>query len=122
MSGQLPGAYSAEVGARFRRLRESRGLSLRAVERLSGGEFKQPVTSMFERGARGMTLDRFAALCAVYGVRPADMLPEPALAGSAFTAITAVKDAEITRLTAGYERQLDDLREHLAALTLAEVS
>lgn len=63
-----------EIGERLRRVRESRGLTLRAAAAASGGRFKPSSIAGYERGERAITLQRFCDLAGVYGADPARLL------------------------------------------------
>lgn len=65
---------SNEIGATLRRARRARGLSLRAVERLSGGRFKPSSIAGYERGERKITVERFCELARFYGFPPERLL------------------------------------------------
>jgi transcriptional regulator with XRE-family HTH domain len=61
------------VGEALRQTRRERGLTLYDVGVLSGGRFKPSALGGYERGERSISLGRFCALAAIYGV-PADRL------------------------------------------------
>ena len=59
-----------EVGNRLRRARETLGWTQSDVETVSAGKFTQQTLSLYERGARKITLDQVADLADLYGVAP----------------------------------------------------
>jgi transcriptional regulator with XRE-family HTH domain len=63
-----------EIGRTLRWARRSRGLSLRAVERVSGGRFKPSSIAGYERGERKITVERFCELARFYGFPPERLL------------------------------------------------
>ena len=65
---------SNEIGTALRRARRARGLSLRAVERLSGGRFKPSSIAGYERGERKITVERFCELARFYRFPPERLL------------------------------------------------
>jgi transcriptional regulator with XRE-family HTH domain len=70
------------IGRALRGTRRAHGLTLREVASTSGGLFKATSIASYERGERSITLERFCALCRIYGIAPerllADILPAPA--------------------------------------------
>ena len=68
--------YRRELGARLRQVRHARGLRLQDVEERSGGSFNAVVIGSYERGDRGMSAQRLAALAAFYQVRVTELLPD----------------------------------------------
>lgn len=79
------GSLAHEIGRALRRIRKERGLTLREVTATSGGAFKATSVAGYERGERSITLERFVALCRLYGASPGRVLDqiERAEAGSA---------------------------------------
>jgi transcriptional regulator with XRE-family HTH domain len=73
-----------EVGHALRRTRLARGLTLRQVGERSLGAFKPTALAGYERAERSISLERFCALCAFYGLAPTQLLAEieEALGGS----------------------------------------
>ena len=65
-----------EVGRALRRARLARGLTLRQVGELSLGAFKPTAVAGYERAERSISLERFYAICAFYGVAPTQLLAE----------------------------------------------
>ena len=65
-----------EVGQALRRVRVARGLTLRQVGERSLGTFKPTAVAGYERAERTISLERFYALCAFYGVEPTQLLTE----------------------------------------------
>jgi transcriptional regulator with XRE-family HTH domain len=58
------------VGEALRQTRRERGLTLHDVGVLSGGRFKPSALGGYERGERSISVGRFCALAAIYGVPP----------------------------------------------------
>jgi transcriptional regulator with XRE-family HTH domain len=125
MNGSSAGPITREIGQRLRALREGHGWSLDDLERESEGRMTKGRVSSYERGDRSVGLEQLVELAEFWGVTPGDLCPQvappavvpppPPLVAATFVAITAAKDAEIADLTRDYERQLDELRERLAA-------
>lgn len=69
--------FARELGARLRSARLAAGLSLTVLQARSGGRWKPATVSSYERGSRTITVERLAALAAVYGVQPASLIPPP---------------------------------------------
>lgn len=67
--------YSQELGRRLRAARHLRGLSLSQAEKKSGGRWKAATLGSYERGARGVTVERLAELAAFYQVGITDLIP-----------------------------------------------
>ena len=65
-----------EVGHALRRARLARGLTLKQVGERSLGAFKPTAVAGYERAERTISLERFYALCAFYGVAPTQLLAE----------------------------------------------
>jgi transcriptional regulator with XRE-family HTH domain len=78
VSDEVPASYARAVGERLRRLRHQRGLSLLAVEEVTGREFKTSVLGAYERGERIISVLRLQRLAAVYRVPVDQLLPRPA--------------------------------------------
>jgi transcriptional regulator with XRE-family HTH domain len=73
-----PDDLRSAVGQALRQARERQGLTIRGVSERSGGRFKPSSIGDYERGARGISLERFWELAAIYGL-PADRLLAEAL-------------------------------------------
>lgn len=71
-------SYARAVGERLRQVRQRRRLSLQAVERLSGQEFKASVLGAYERGDRVISVPRLQRLAVLYDVAVDGLLPFPA--------------------------------------------
>lgn len=69
-------AYARAVGDRLRRVRQSRGLSLQAVETASEKEFKSSVLGAYERGERSISVPRLQRLALLYGAPVDSLLPD----------------------------------------------
>lgn len=72
---------SQEIGDRLRRVRLSRGLTLRAAAAASAGRFKPSSIAGYERGERAITVQRFCDLAGVYRTDPARLLDGVVRAG-----------------------------------------
>jgi transcriptional regulator with XRE-family HTH domain len=74
------GDFAKDLGKALWRARLAQGLTLRQVTELSNGRFKATSLAGYERGERTISIERFIALCDVYGVAPqgvlADVVPE----------------------------------------------
>ena len=71
-----PSDYALEAGDRLRATRMALGLSLHDAEMRSRGKHKAAVIGSYERGNRGLTLDKLAALAALYRVPVSSLLPD----------------------------------------------
>ncbi|MGH3442588.1 MAG: transcriptional regulator [Nitriliruptorales bacterium] len=71
----MPESYAERVGARLRRIRQQRGMSLQDVERASTGEWKAAVVGSYERGDRNISAARLCELAEFYGVSPGEVVP-----------------------------------------------
>ncbi|MGH9068361.1 MAG: transcriptional regulator [Acidimicrobiales bacterium] len=60
--------YGVELGTRLRAVRKQKGLSLQAVEEVSGHEFKASVLGAYERGQRRIAVPRLKRLAELYRV------------------------------------------------------
>ena len=70
-----PPDYRHQVGARLRAVRKRRDLSLKAVDEQSHGRWKAVVVGSYERGDRGITVEKLDELAAFYGVPVTAFLP-----------------------------------------------
>ena len=68
--------YARELGARLRAMREQRGWSLRDVHDASQGRFTGSAVGTYERGERGISVQRLSELAQLYGVPVERFLPE----------------------------------------------
>lgn len=66
---------AAGLGARLRRLRRQKQMSLQEVEAASGEEFKASVLGAYERGERTISVPRLQRLARVYGVPVGELVP-----------------------------------------------
>jgi transcriptional regulator with XRE-family HTH domain len=64
------------VGLELRRIRTSRGLTLRDVGIISDWVFTPTAVAGYERGERNISVRRFCELARFYGVEPVDLLAE----------------------------------------------
>lgn len=67
--------YNQRVGERLRELRQRRGLSLKTVEAMSGGEIRSSILGAYERGARMVSVARLQRLAMFYEVTVDQLLP-----------------------------------------------
>jgi transcriptional regulator with XRE-family HTH domain len=67
--------YARELGARLRATREQRGWSLRDVQEASQGRFRASAVGTYERGERGISVQRLSELAKLYGVAVESVLP-----------------------------------------------
>ena len=77
-----PGTYVLALGENLLKVRKQKGLSLLAVEDISGGEFKHSALDAYERGERIISVLRLHRLAQLYGVSVDQLLPEPIGPGS----------------------------------------
>src|SRR6266550_3019810 len=68
--------YARELGARLRAIREQRRWSLRDVQLASQGRFTGSAVGTYERGERGISVQRLSELAQLYGVPVERFLPE----------------------------------------------
>ncbi|MGA2209945.1 MAG: transcriptional regulator [Acidimicrobiales bacterium] len=122
--------YAQAVGLRLRAVRRQKRLSLQAVERASGEEFKASVLGAYERGERTISVPRLQRLAQIYSVPVDQLLPADmshplgrASAASAASRATSGTERPIRKITvdlvrlnesSGPERDL--LRHFLASV------
>jgi hypothetical protein len=70
-----PADYRHQVGALLRVVRRHHGMSLKAVDDASQGRWKAVVVGSYERGDRGITVEKLAELAAFYRVPVTAFLP-----------------------------------------------
>lgn len=63
-----------EAGRELRGARRARGWTLRDVGTRSDGQFKPTAVAGYERGERGISLERFCSLAQLYGMHPERLL------------------------------------------------
>jgi transcriptional regulator with XRE-family HTH domain len=78
--------FARDLGARLRRVRTERHLTLHGVQLKSEGRWKAVVVGSYERGDRAISVQRLAELADFYGVPVSELLPaanaaEPAASG-----------------------------------------
>jgi transcriptional regulator with XRE-family HTH domain len=70
-----------DVQINLRKIRKSKGLTLKEVETLSNGVHKSMVVGSYERGTRSISVDRLIALAELYDVSVPEFFgpikPEP---------------------------------------------
>lgn len=67
--------YEQEVGTRLRGIRNQLGMTLRDVEKKSGGRWKAVVVGSYERADRSVSLPKLRELAEFYDVDVAELLP-----------------------------------------------
>jgi transcriptional regulator with XRE-family HTH domain len=105
------GEFADEIGRALRRARAARGLTLRQVASLTGGEFKATSVAGYERGERTISVERFCQLCAVYRASPSAVLAD--IVGAVTGTTEMVID--LNRLEALGEAEREHVVEVLAA-------
>jgi transcriptional regulator with XRE-family HTH domain len=70
------GEFAEEIGRALRRARAVRGLTLRQVASVTGGQFKATSVAGYERGERTISVERFCQLCAIYDASPSAVLAD----------------------------------------------
>jgi transcriptional regulator with XRE-family HTH domain len=73
----MPLDFAHALGGRLRAVRVEHGLSLQDIEKKSNGRWKAVVIRSYERADRAVTAAKLAELAEFYGVRIADLLPDP---------------------------------------------
>lgn len=68
--------YARQLGSRLRAIREQRGWSLRDVHQASQGRFTGSAVGTYERGERGISVQRLSELAQLYGVPVERFLPD----------------------------------------------
>ncbi len=68
--------YARQLGSRLRAIREQRGWSLRDVHEASHGRFTGSAVGTYERGERGISVQRLSELAQLYGVPVERFLPD----------------------------------------------
>src|SRR5438270_2339258 len=71
--------YARELGARLRAIREQRQWSLRDVNEASHGRFTGSAVGTYERGERGISVQRLSELAQLYGVPVERFLPDSSI-------------------------------------------
>ena len=99
--------FAAEIGRALRRARAARGLTLRQVASVTGGEFKATSVAGYERGERTISVERFCQLCAVYLASPPAVLAEIVDAATGATEMVI----DLNRLEALGEAERDRVEE-----------
>lgn len=72
--------FARELGARLRRVRSERHLTLHGVQLKSEGRWKAVVVGSYERGDRAISVQRLAELADFYGVAVSELLPTSSVA------------------------------------------
>jgi transcriptional regulator with XRE-family HTH domain len=68
--------FQRQLGARLRRVRRARGLTLQDVEARSDGRWKAVVVGSYERGDRAVSATKLAQLAEFYDVPVSDLMGE----------------------------------------------
>ena len=71
--------YARQLGTRLRAIREQRGWSLRDVHQTSQGRFTGSAVGTYERGERGISVQRLSELAQLYGVPVERLLPDSSI-------------------------------------------
>src|SRR6266498_5016165 len=92
--------YAEQVGERLRNVRLQKELSLHDVEVRSDGEFKASVLDAYERGERGISVNRLQRLAIFYEVQVDSLLPRlgPEPTGAAAWAMTVRSEEHTSEL------------------------
>lgn len=90
-------AFAEGAGRVLRHARKARGLTLRDVGLRSGGTFSPTAVAGYERGERGITLERFCLLADFYGILPDRLLAE--IVGDADDVIVDLASLEEPQVT-----------------------
>ena len=116
--------YARDLGARLRAIREQRGWSLRDVHDASEGRFTGSAVGTYERGERGISVQRLSELAQLYGVPVERFLPESPMRDGGREprpAVEAPKDKVVLDLAA-LERQtqpeFDPVRRYIDTIKL----
>jgi transcriptional regulator with XRE-family HTH domain len=90
--------FADEIGRALRRARAGRGLTLRQVATVSGGQFKATSVAGYERAERTISVERFCRLCRLYDIAPQTVLAEvvTAVEGTVPTLIDLSRLEQIT--------------------------
>jgi len=75
---ETPSNFSRQIGARIRDIRRQQGLSLQAVQKHSGQEFRASVMGAYERGERVISVLRLQRLAHLFNVPVDQLLPDSA--------------------------------------------
>jgi transcriptional regulator with XRE-family HTH domain len=103
--------FAAEIGRALRRARAARGLTLRQVASVTGGEFKATSVAGYERGERTISVERFCQLCVVYRASPSAVLADIVGAVTGTTELVI----DLNRLEALDEAEREHVVEVLAS-------
>ena len=113
-------SYAEQVGERLRNVRLQKELSLHDVEVRSGGEFKASVLGAYERGERGISVNRLQRLAMFYEVQVDSLLPRlgPEPTGAAAWALALPQEGLCIDLEALKDRQEPEARtlEHYVSM------
>jgi transcriptional regulator with XRE-family HTH domain len=122
--------YAQAVGSRLRSVRRQKRLSLQAVEKASGQEFKASVLGAYERGERTISVPRLQRLAQLYEVPVDQLLPSDvsnplnrasrltALRGGEGPSVRRIRkvSVDLSRLTEARGPERDLLRQFLASV------
>lgn len=93
----MASAYYKTLGARLRAIRIQQGLSLQGLEEKSHGRWKAVVVGSYERGDRGLTVQKLAELAEFYGVPVIELIQGDAAPAPLVTAPKLVIDLQRMR-------------------------
>jgi transcriptional regulator with XRE-family HTH domain len=104
--------YAEQVGERLRNVRLQKELSLHDVEVRSGSEFKASVLGAYERGERGISVNRLQRLAMFYVVPVDSLLPRlgPEPTGAAAWALARPDEGLCVDLDALKDRKEPEAR------------
>jgi transcriptional regulator with XRE-family HTH domain len=112
--------YNIAVGDRIRNVRRQQNLSLKAVEQMSGHEFKASILGAYERGERAISVPRLQRLARLYDV-PVDQLLPPNENGPAAVPVRPpADDAEGARQPEGRSPRGEKITIDLGRLSDAQ--
>ena len=116
------GEFSRALGARLRRARTDRELTLRDVAARCGGRMRPSSVGSYERGERALSLGRFVLLTKALGTSPEAVLRDTLTAidpdrGSVVIDLTALPDDPIGRRVASFAHEIRTERgDHLSTV------
>jgi transcriptional regulator with XRE-family HTH domain len=110
--------YNIAVGDRIRNVRRQQNLSLKAVEQMSGHEFKASILGAYERGERAISVPRLQRLARLYDV-PVDQLLPPNENGPAAVPVRA-DDGDGSRQPEGRPARAEKITIDLGRLSDAQ--
>src|SRR3954452_9882189 len=116
--------YACQLGAALRAIREQRSWSLRDVQVASEGRFTASAVGTYERGERGISVQRLSELAQLYGVPLDRLLPENPSAADGGRGTNGASDADekvmidLVALERQTEPELETIRRYIEAIKL----